>query len=357
MNQKEKNLFLELCSFRDASYSKIKTLLTEGAATPTVLGMLFENRMAAVAFQVLKEMGLLEMINREFRNALKIASVLGTRQNEDFEACLILVSKLLDACKVPYALLKGAYLFGQYPEGARTSNDIDILVASEHVRTVSEKLKEAGFEQGYLRNGVFVPATRQQIVESKMTRGETVPFIKEVGFPFIQYLEVDINFSLDYKNSDDCVLKDMLSRAERTIAGNAVISTLDKYDFMVHLCTHLYKEATTMPWLRMKRDMTFYKYCDIYALLYDYSTKDAERLIERAEKCGAKTELLYCLKSIYFFFKIKQPALRKYLRKNPEELDEVIAPSENKRYRYKITNPAVRFFKQDRMALLEEVMT
>ena len=355
MNKNEKKLFIQLCSLKSASREKLAHLIDSGAATANVLGLLFENRMAAVAFDVLSQTNLLNRTNREFRNSLRNASLVGMKQNEIFEECLIMVSKILDSCSVSYALLKGAYLFGKYPGGTRTSNDIDVLVAPENVESVSRKLRDAGFEQGHLQNGEFIAATRQQIVESKMTRGETVPFIKRIDSPFLKYLEVDINFSLDYKNGDADVLRSMLARTRRVTVGNATICTLNAYDFFLHLCIHLYKEATTMPWILMKRDMTFYKYCDIYMLLHDYSSNDAKELIKRAEIYGAERELLYCLKSVHSFFKVRQPLLRGYLDQNDVDLEYVVAPAEQKRYRYKETKPIIRFFKNDRLKLLEEV--
>lgn len=355
MNQNERKLFLQLCSPKSASYEELDRLIADGAATANVLGLLFENRMAAVAFDILSQFDLLGKTNREFRNSIRNALIFGAKHNESFEEGLVMLSKILDSCSISYALLKGAYLFGRYPIGARTSNDIDILVAPEDVEIVSVKLCEAGFRQGYLKNGEFVSATRQQIVESKMTRGETVPFIKRVDLPFLEYLEVDVNFSLDYKNGDADVLRSMLAKTQRVSVGNIIINTLDPCDFLLHLCMHLYKEATTMPWILMKRDMTFYKYCDIYMLLWDASLGEVKELINRVKRYKAEEEFLYCLKSIHSFFKLKQPLLRKYLRQNNFDFDYVVAPAEQKRYRYKEPRPIARFFKNDRSKLLEEV--
>ncbi|MBO5849987.1 MAG: nucleotidyltransferase family protein, partial [Paludibacteraceae bacterium] len=231
MNQKEKELFLELCAFRNPNAKKLDGLLNNGAATPEVLGTLFANRMAGVAYHVLKETELLDRVDREFRNSLRDTSLLYKKFNYDYLGCIKFLSTELEACGVHYALLKGAYLCHRYPEGCRVSNDIDVLIAPEDVGKVSVRLKMAGFKQGYLKNGVFIPATRQQIIESKMTRGETVPFVKEIKLPFVKFLEVDLNFSLDYKNSNDDTLKRMLSNTRLVSVESAKIRTLDKNDF------------------------------------------------------------------------------------------------------------------------------
>lgn len=355
MNQKEKDLFLQLCCFRKPNAKKLERLLSSGSATPEVLGNLFENRMAAVAYQVLSEVSLLDCVDREFRNALRNARLLNAKWNEDFAGCINFLSSELNSCGIPYALLKGAYLFSRYPQGCRTSNDVDVLLLPEDVGKVSARLKMAGFQQGYLKNGAFVPATRQQIIESKMTRGETVPFIKMTKLPFLAYLEVDLNFSLDYKNSADDVLRAMLGRTVEVKAGQGRLRTLDGSDFILHLCAHLYKEATAMPWIRMKRDMTFYKYCDLYTMLWEYSADQAEQLIARAKENRLEKELVYCLYSVNAFFGLSSKELKQFmLAQDRSRLDEVTAPAEKRIYRYQESDPVKRFFASDRSMLLQE---
>ena len=198
MTKKEKELFKSLCSFKEHTFDK--KLLS--AATPNVLGHLFFNRMQAAAYGTLKKHGLVGAVNREFANSLKAAYEQNIEKNRDFFACVRYLGEILSDCGDKYAMLKGAYLCRLYPEGYRTSNDIDLLVKPEDVTEIGKRLSAAGFKQGNIRNGEFKAATRREIIESKMTRGETVPYIKEVGLPAMRFLEVDINFSLDYKPGD-----------------------------------------------------------------------------------------------------------------------------------------------------------
>ena len=356
MNQKEKQLFLELCKFRNPNREKIAALLKSGAATSEVLGLLFANRMGGVAYNVLKQTELLDSTDREFRNSIVNVSLLNRNINDGYLGSIKFITTQLDSCGVPYALLKGAYLCPCYPNGCRTSNDIDVLIAPDDVGKVSAKLKLADFKQGYLKNGKFVPATRQQIIESKMTRGETVPFLKEINKQFTKYLEVDLNFSLDYKNGNDEKLNTMLKRTRIVEIGNTRIRTLSSIDFFLHLCAHLYKEATTVPWIRMKRDMTFYKFCDIYALLFDMTEEDVDMLVKVACEYGLTKELAYCLNAVDKFFDVATKQGRALVTVfNNGELDEVIAPTEKKLYRYSQGDMVKRFFAKDRIKLLEEV--
>lgn len=358
MNKIEKQLFWELCSFIKPNKHKLKLLLNEGA-TPEVLGQLFFNRMQAVAYGVLKESELLHELNREFRNSLAYAYQQNVEKNKSFFQCIDIINKALSKQKNKYAMLKGALLCGLYPSGYRTSNDIDLLVHPKDLTEISNALTIAGFRQGNIKNGKFNQATRNEIIESKMTRGETIPYILEVNLPYMPHLEVDINFSLDYKNSNAQTLESMLSKVKEFDAGDNKILTLDKYDFFIHLCCHLYKEATTLPWVNMKRDMTLYKFCDIYMLLNKFTPTEIKELFTRAKElgtadiCSCAIVWTSCLFSIPCNY--SQEYANNMLFNNASVLDEVISPSEHKLFIYTEKNIRKRFFAKDRKLLLKEV--
>ena len=357
MNKYEKELFLQLCRFEEKS-SRLE-ILTDKYASEEVLGYLFCNRMQAAAYGTLEKGGLLSRLNREFRNSLADAYRQNLEKNESFFKCADMLYKTLSSQKGKYAMLKGALLCGLYPAGYRTSNDIDLLTHPESVTALGEALSDAGFRQGSVQGGVFKPATRREIIESKMTRGETVPYILEVRLPYMRYFEDDINFSLDYKNSDTQSLSSMLERAEEVTTGSATIITLDKYDFFIHLCSHLYKEATTLPWIKMRRDMTLYKFSDIYLLLNRLTDDDLRKTLERARRLGmgdiCGCVILWTSELLGIPEDNAQRTARAYLKGNYDILHTVIAPSEHKRFIYTEKNIQNRFFAKNRESLLKEI--
>ena len=359
MNKKEKELFWELSKFLTADKDKLDSLLPEGA-TPAVLGHLFFNRMAATAFDILRSRGMLGKLNREFRNSLQNAYLQNVERNESFFHCLKLLSSILEEHKNKYAMLKGAMLCGFYPRGYRTSNDVDLLVAPEDISAIGKTLIKAGFRQGHIRNGEFTPADRREIIDSKMNRGETVPYILDVKLPFMRYLEVDINFSLDYKNSDPNTIRQMLQRAiDFRIADDVRIRTLGHTDFFIHLCAHLYKEATTLPWVKMNRDLTLYKFCDIYMELCILSNPDIDNVFKRAKEMGV-ADICAC---VILWTEQLIPAnnthgieVAKAQLSDKEDLPELVFdPAGKKQYRYTESNIRKRFFAPDRTKLLAEV--
>lgn len=351
MRKNEKELFFELCNFTAAVGEGFKASL-EKYATASVLGHLFYNRMQAVAYGVLEKNGLLGSVNREFRTSLQGAYEQNVVKNESFFRCVELLSEVLSPCEGKYAMLKGALLCKLYPKGYRTSNDIDLLVSENDVTTVANRLLGAGFKQGNIRNGDFVPATRKEIIESKMMRGETVPFVKQVDLPNMKYLEVDINFSVDYKNGDKDTVADMLSKAKRYTIDDISVVTLREEDFFIHLCGHLYKEATTLPWILMKRDMTLYKYLDINLLLHRFSKADIKRIFKRAEELGMSgicaCVIVWTEELIPSFNKDALAAAEKALAGKEELLLTVVSPAEKKTYYFEEESAAKRFFDDDR---------
>ena len=246
-----------------------------------------------------------------------------------------------------------------YPEGFRTSNDIDLLVDPKDITQIGEALMTEGFKQGNVRNGKFEPASRRDIIESKMMRGETVPYIKEVNLPGMQFLEVDINFSLDYKPGDTGVLTQILSNSTVEDLRDFSVHTLRSDDFFVHLCSHLYKEATTLPWVEMMRDMTLYKYCDIYTLYNDVPKEQSDFLFKRAKELGMEkicAFAVYQTSKLFDFNNAYLAALaEQVLSTDTDFVHTIVSPKEKKEYVFYERDILERFFADNRKLLLEEV--
>ena len=355
MNKKEKALFKALCKFEEDTFEA--NLLAY--ASPEVLGHLFANRMQGVAFGTLKKHQLLGKVNREFRNSLSAAYEQNTQKNESFHQCVAMLNDILSSCNCPVAMLKGAYLGSRYPIGYRTSNDVDLLVSASNVTAVGKLLAKAGFLQGNICNNEFVPATRQEIISSRMLRGETVPYIKEVGLPFMKFFEVDINFSLDYKNGTDNLVEELLSKVCKKQTAAGLIPTLCDEDFFIHLCTHLYKEATTLPWIKMGRDMTLYKYCDIYMLLTQSSDEQMQRIFQSSLNLGLDKICAYAILETMELFELNNAWINQWatqaLADAPDFRLQVTSPAEKRMFQYQTPNASKRFFMKSRITDLKEV--
>lgn len=249
----------------------------------------------------------------------------------------------MEDASFPYALLKGAYLTTKvYEEGCRTSNDLDILIEEENVSTLQDILKADGFIQGYYMKNEdrIVPATRRDIILSKMNYGETVPFAKFIDGNLFY---VDINFSVDFKpEKEKKTVSELLSNIEKVEYGDTYYYTLDKYAFFIHLCCHLYKEATTMEWVKEGRDLQLYKFSDINVYLHDRKRAYFDKLFLNIEKMQLVKECYYTIANtliIYPGLKANKDLIDFVEKLRPSAcgfMKEIVDPREKKLYRYEI---------------------
>lgn len=359
MKQQEKELFFLLCDSEMKHPQRLKQLLKEQYATPDMLGALFYNRMAGIAYYVLSQQNALSLVHREFRQSLAAAYTYNCKKNQSYQKGVQLVEQLLSGCQKEYALLKGAYLCSLYPPGCRTASDIDLLTENRNVSKIAKALTVGGFQQGHMENGTFIPATRQEIIASKMLRGETVPFIKSLSDPYLPYLEVDINFSLDYKNGNAKIVNRLIQKADQMDTLHGTITTLSSADFFIHLCQHLYKEATTYPWIAMQRDMTLYKFYDILYLLRRMTRQTIRNIVRQCKTCCLIPGVQYAIAASQSLWKEETPAgqLLLALLGKPDAtlLNRVIDPAGGQIFHYTEPSFEKRFWHKNRKALLEVI--
>ena len=286
---------IELCNYINPDTQKIQALMQEDLDYSYILGKLLINRTGALAYYTLSNNGLMEKLNREFKNALKNEYISCKDKTLEFFSMLGEIGALLQNAKFKYALLKGSYLSKLFPLGTRTSNDIDIFIDSSGIDAITNLLNKNNFSQGYIRQNKFVPASRLEILTAQLNRGETVPFIKPVAKKYYDYFEVDINLSFDYQAAkNNSGYSEMLNRIEPTIkTKTGSLYTFSKEDFIIHLCCHLYKEATTYPWISLDRDQGLYKYIDIYACVFKENALFVEAFVKRVHQLGFSKECHY----------------------------------------------------------------
>ena len=154
------------------------------------------------------------------------------------------------------------------------------------------------------------------------------------------------------------VTENLLSSAIRREIKDSDIMTLDESDFFIHLCAHLYKEATTLPWVEMKRDMTLYKYADIYLLVSEMSDSMIDRIFKRARGLDVDQECAFAILQTAELFDIENDyaikASEKAIVDDTHIIHRVISPKDNKTFLYTEKNIFERFFADDRKALLKE---
>lgn len=325
-----------------------------------LLGEICLNRIAGIAYGNLKRLPQLRTI-KEFENTLSAVYNDNVSRTRLFKQNVKYLSQILKDANFRYALLKGAFLITKlYTEGYRTSNDVDILIEEVDISKCQDLLKQNGFIQGYFdkQKKEVMPATRREVILSRMNYGETVPFVKVINdHPFY----VDINFSLDFKpEKEKMIVSKLLSRVEEVSFEGIKFNTLGIKDFMIHLCCHLYKEASTMEWVKERRDLQLYKFSDINVCLHECIDQAFfDKLIDRIFDYGTQKECYYTFYNIAIIYpKLKEiegfcDMLDRIKPNDSEFMKQIIDPLNNKVYKYTIPFEEW-FFVKNRLEYLVE---
>ncbi len=270
---KEYEVVRELCMLRNISVS-----VFENVEQYKVLGLLCMHRCAGIAYYHLKQNQMLPRLHREMRTTLQSIYESNLRKTNFMQKSLNYLAEIFQNVNFSYALLKGAKLIEVYPPGTRTSNDIDILINRESIPEVAKLLLGNGFQQGCIRNNQFYKATRRDIVNALLNRGETTPFVKQVNWDNMKYLEIDINISVDETSNDKAnVVKTMLEHAVPQLqTKNRKLYTLDAVDFLIHLFQIRKSDSAAAVYLKLEEKSG-------YCVKYSFD-KDKWQVLYEAEK-------------------------------------------------------------------------
>ena len=122
---------------------------------------------------------------------------------------------------------------------------------------------------------------------------------------------LDVNFSLDARPSTSSIIEQMLKASVIKRNGNYEYRTLSDVDFLIHLCCHLYKEATTMEWVQSRRDLLLYKFSDINIML---SKLDSDEFYDLLLKKYYATRLKERFIMLWLLSMIKRKSHQKSIR-------------------------------------------
>ena len=330
-----------------------------------ILGFLELNKIGGYFFNKTKQFHQLlpQSVERKLSQTLKMQSARNAFMREYIQD----ICNELRCKKIRYAFLKGSVLsntnfrFSEksfncmalskyslqtyklqsdepfYKDGERISNDIDLLVEQKDISTLSEILKGIGFVQGYynFREGKIVPLSRAEILSRRMNRGETAPFILKTENTIVPFIEVDINFSLDYlPNSHGemlhSILKDSISYAGKIKDG---IRSLQADDFFLHLVMHQYKESILYSMVQRNKDSELYKLLDMY-LFIKKGYIELSNLYNKIRKYDLDKPVYSVMKEVSEVFNDFLFSDYEYMFRtdNYKNADEVIDPPTGKKY-------------------------
>lgn len=212
------------------------------------------------------------------------------------------LNHLLDlfySLNIKVAPLKGAVLLDRVyiDYGSRQLNDVDLLISKKDINSLNNAFKIAGYQQGNLvigKNGLEIkPLSRMDEIIWKTKMNNLSPYYKIINSRWCKVVDVDCCFAYDYQLESSFVENIMDDLVER---DNKFY--IKKEDFFIHLCCHLFKEASNASWALLGTDLNLIKFCDVREFLLREIDSDSWKIIcQSALKNGYSKAIFF---SIYY---------------------------------------------------------
>lgn len=228
-------------------------------------GKCIKQKIAGLVYLNLNRWGLESNVTPAVRMAFRLLYCAHRERNRHILATMREVVTKLAAADVDIRPLKGSVLVPLVysDEGSRILSDIDLFIRKNDTTRVIAIMHEMGFLQGTYcaETGTIEPLTREEYLIWKLKMFNLPGFMRISENPFVAVECVDFTFGLGFLDDRD-LSNEMMSR-RGVIAG---IETLDPIDFYLHVCSHLFKEASNDAWVQLGLAVNLIKFCDVREL-------------------------------------------------------------------------------------------
>ena len=307
MNNAEKEFIIEILKY-NINEEKIITLIKNSNINWfNVLGFISYHRVAGLVYEKINNINVRLLDFPVFFSTYLTNQAQQIRNDYQLEE-IKNISKCFNRNNVEFIFLKGSILNNTiFNSGARTSNDIDILIKKDSIKRVTNILNELGYVQGkydYKKNKIN-PFNDEELKLSLESKGETCPFIKITNKQTIKTIDVDINFSLDWTpNYDQKLINKILkNKIKIKLNEDTYIFSASIEDNIIELCTHLYKDMVLLDIVKKRKVFDLYKFLDIYYYINFYLNEiNFDKLIEEIKLFNAENYVYFALKNLSEIF-------------------------------------------------------
>ena len=279
----EQKILILTCrlTFSKEDESLLKDLLKEKIDWFQVFNYAIKNKVAPLVYNNLIKRGYKDLIPYELARVMSFYYYATIERNKILQSEMSKVIDKLESNNIKCSPLKGAYLIPcMYKNmGIRTVHDIDCMISHSKAKELIEIMKEEGYSQGDYdaELNIMKPLSREKEILWKMKMNNLYPFKKIDVSPFVGLKVFDFSFSLDL---------DLDKKAVDEIISNIYFDNeygrniLKPAHFFIHLCCHLFKEATTAVFIEESNDLNLIKFCDVREyILQKMNKKDMEEAI------------------------------------------------------------------------------
>ncbi|QUI23839.1 nucleotidyltransferase family protein [Vallitalea pronyensis] len=305
MTNEEKIVILgSRITFSQKNKDSLRELCIKDIDWYNVFNIAIKNKVATLVWYNLMKLKLENKIPHKLERIIYFYYIGTKKRNKAYINDMKKILSILQENNIYSAPLKGGYLIpNMYKDyGIRTISDVDCLVKRSDVSRIISIMESLNYTQGdydYQSNSIQ-PIDREKQILWKMNMNNLYPFKKISKSEYFKFIEVDFCFSLDL-NLDLSPVEVMISEIQED--NDFGLYTLKPSHFFVHLCCHLFKEATNTMWIVLENDLNLIKFCDVREYMLNNMDEDMKKeAIEFAKDNHLEKAIyftIYYLKEIY----------------------------------------------------------
>ncbi len=261
----------------DETKSRIKLLIQEEMDWYYFFNSAIKQKVLTLIYYNLKNLNIEKIIPKQL-GRIALFYQLGTiERNKAYFEELKTIRRILEDNQVIAVPTKGGWLIPNLygNNGTRTIGDIDFLVKKEDTKKIKLIMNENGYIQSEYDNNdrKLIHISKEKEVLWRTRKTNLFAFKKQVDNPYVGYFVFDFCFNLDILSDKDPI-PEMFSRLN-TDEGD--LKYLSDIDFFIHLCVHLYKEATDAVCILHSTDLNLIKFCDVREFILQKMSKEKLR--------------------------------------------------------------------------------
>lgn len=305
-NLTDEQKLIILCSrltFREEEKNALATYKEKKLNWFEILNYCIKNKVVSLVWYNVRKYGLSDKVPNPLFDMFEYHFFMTGLRNEIIISEAHNVQNALNEAGVKNVPLKGLILIPTMYKNPqiRHMNDMDIMIDIDSRSKVANVLENLGFVQGRPdRTGDRIKGySRNEQIAWSMSMNNMPLFTKMREERYVRFLEIDFTFGIDFNRKNTAVSSMLQNTFYDESAG---FERLDRVDFFIHLCAHLYKEATNASWVIYFQDINLIKFCDVREyFMQNYSEEWYSKVCERAREFDAIKALYY---SLYYSFMV-----------------------------------------------------
>lgn len=281
----------------EVNVTKVKSILDAGVNWFSIMEYGYKNRVIYLVYDNLKKLGFIKHIPQCLNMLLEDSCFCNIERNTTKLSEINLVYSALYEKDIPFLPVKGGYMIDNVYNNrrARVTNDIDALILKKDICKIDKVLTDMGYAVGELNpeTNEIVPPSHLKKILYKTKMYNLLPYVKLSDVMNRGHVIFDLSFALDF-SLDTAPVEEMIANS---IEEDGKKQLLPEH-FFVHMCCHHYREASHIEWIRIGKDLTIMKFCDVRTFVKLKMDKEAlGRAVDFAKKHGLEKAVYF---TIYF---------------------------------------------------------